>query len=78
MSLFEVGKEYYLDFGTVEHSHTRKILVIDAKENWIKVNENGSEELLNTLSPLMLSAKEMTPIDKDSKFAPPAPPPGAI
>lgn len=67
--MFEVGKLYYITTGEADHAGSSIYTVVEIALPLIKVaREGGSEEIINTSSPLFHGAKPVDPKDMTGDF----------
>jgi len=65
MSLFEVGKKYFIERGPVDGCTTETISVVAIDGDWIKVTDRDgrNEHMINCASPYIFTAKDVTDLD---------------
>ena len=56
--MFEVGKEYWLVYGSTEEQSHASIKVLEVKGQWLKVEAKGLDTHINIAAPLFISARE--------------------
>ncbi|WP_375381738.1 hypothetical protein [uncultured Sphingomonas sp.] len=56
--IFEVGKEYWLIYGTTEEQSHACVKVIAVEGQWLKVESKELDTHLNMAAPMFISARE--------------------
>lgn len=56
--MFEVGKEYWVSYGTTEEVSMASIKVLEVEGQWLRVESDKLDSHLNMAAPLYISAKE--------------------
>ncbi|OYY70344.1 hypothetical protein [Sphingomonas sp. 28-63-12] len=72
--LFEVGKEYWITYGTAEEQSFASIKVVEVEGSWLKVESDKLDMLINVAAPFFISARDKVELPADSIYAPLNPP----
>lgn len=56
--MFEVGKEYWIAYGTTEEQSHDCIKIVEVNGTWLKVESDKLEPLINIAAPMYISARE--------------------
>ena len=55
--MFEVGKEYWILYGTPENQSSALIKVLEIEGTWLKVESDELEPMINIASPIYISVR---------------------
>lgn len=69
MALFEVGKEYWVSYGTTDEQEFACVKVLEVEGSWLRVESDKLDSHLNMAAPLFISARERDR-DVERKFDP--------
>lgn len=56
--MFEVGKEYWITYGTAEEQSGASIKVLAVEGTWLHVESDNLDSRINIAAPMFISAKE--------------------
>lgn len=67
--MFEVGKEYWITYGTTEEQSFASIKVLEVEGSWLRVETDTLDSHLNTAASFFISARERDR-EIEAKFSP--------
>jgi hypothetical protein len=59
--MFEVGKAYWISYGTPENQSSALIKVLEIEGTWLKVESDELEPMINIASPRYISVRNWDP-----------------